>query len=83
MNPAAIACNACATHPIERPDLLASWLCALDRRLDVLDTVAPEARRPDAYNVRAMDIVIPDGADWKREMEAAMSLERPWVAEPS
>ena len=43
----------------------------------------PEARRPDAYNVRAMDIVIPDGADWKHEMEAAMSLERPWVAEPS
>jgi phthalate 4,5-dioxygenase len=43
----------------------------------------PEARRPETYNVRAMDIVIPKDADWKREMEAAMSLDLPWVAKPS
>lgn len=43
----------------------------------------PEARRPESYNVRAMDIVIPVDGDWKREMEAAMSLDRPWVAERS
>ena len=43
----------------------------------------PEARRPESYNVRAMDIVVPIDADWKREMEAAMSLDRPWIAEPS
>jgi phthalate 4,5-dioxygenase oxygenase subunit len=42
----------------------------------------PEARRPREYNVRAMDIVIPMEADWKREMEAAMSLEIPWTASP-
>jgi len=43
----------------------------------------PEARQPGKYNVRAMDIVIPKDADWKREMEAAMSLDLPWVANPS
>lgn len=40
----------------------------------------PEARRPESYNVRAMDIVIPNEADWKREMEAAMSLDVRWEA---
>lgn len=43
----------------------------------------PEARRPEKYNVRAMDIVIPKEADWKQEMEAAMSPDIPWVAKPS
>jgi hypothetical protein len=43
----------------------------------------PEAQRPESYNVRAMDIVVPIDADWRREMEAAMSLDRPWIAEPS
>lgn len=43
----------------------------------------PEARKPEKFNARAMDIVIPIEADWKREMEAAMSLDRPWIAEPS
>jgi phthalate 4,5-dioxygenase oxygenase subunit len=43
----------------------------------------PEAQRPQEYNVRAMDIVIPKEADWKREMQAAMSLEIPWTASPS
>ena len=41
----------------------------------------PEARRPEAYSARAMDIVVPKGADWKQEMEAAMSLDLPWVAD--
>jgi hypothetical protein len=39
----------------------------------------PEARRPEKYNVRAMDIVLPLECDWKREMEAAMSHSIPWV----
>jgi phthalate 4,5-dioxygenase oxygenase subunit len=43
----------------------------------------PEAQRPEKYNVRAMDIVVPKDADWKREMEAAMSPNLPWVANPS
>jgi phthalate 4,5-dioxygenase oxygenase subunit len=40
----------------------------------------PEARRPEKYNVRAMDVVLSMEADWKREMEAAMSHSIPWVA---
>ncbi|MGH7484789.1 MAG: aromatic ring-hydroxylating dioxygenase subunit alpha, partial [bacterium] len=40
----------------------------------------PEARRPGAYNARAMDLLLPTDADWKREMEAAMSHSIPWVA---
>jgi phthalate 4,5-dioxygenase len=43
----------------------------------------PEARRPQSYNVRAMDIVVPMDADWKREMLAAMALDKPWVAKAS
>jgi phthalate 4,5-dioxygenase len=42
----------------------------------------PEARRPEMYNVRAMDIVVPKDSDWKREMETAMSLDLPWAASP-
>ena len=34
-------------------------------------------------NDRPPPIVVPIDADWKREMEAAMSLDRPWIAEPS
>ena len=43
----------------------------------------PELRRPQSYNVRAMDIIVGKGADWKREMESAMSLDKPWVAPAS
>ena len=43
----------------------------------------PEARRPQSYNVRAMDIVVPLEADWKREMLSAMALDKPWVAKAS
>jgi phthalate 4,5-dioxygenase len=43
----------------------------------------PEAQRPEKYNVRAMDIVVSKDADWKREMEAAMAVDLPWVANPA
>lgn len=43
----------------------------------------PEAMRPEAYNVRAMDIVVPKDADWRKEMEAAMSLDLPWFEQHS
>ncbi len=41
----------------------------------------PEAQRPESYNVRAMDIVVPIEANWKQEMERAMASNLPWVAE--
>jgi len=40
----------------------------------------PEAKRPESFSARAMDIVIPIDADWRHEMAAAMAPERPWVA---
>lgn len=43
----------------------------------------PEASCPERFNVRAMDIVIPKDADWKREMEKAMLPDLPWVATPA
>ena len=42
----------------------------------------PEASRPEAYNVRAMDVVIPAGADWRIEMASAMAVDKPWTAVP-
>lgn len=42
----------------------------------------PEARRPDKYNVRALDLVVSKDADWRKEMARAMSLDLPWVSGP-
>ena len=42
----------------------------------------PEARRPEAYNVRALDVLVHDEADWRQEMAAAMDLGKPWVEQP-
>lgn len=43
-------------------------------------TEPPEARRPEVFNVRAMDIVIPKDADWRQEMKSAMAPDQPWVS---
>jgi phenylpropionate dioxygenase-like ring-hydroxylating dioxygenase large terminal subunit len=43
----------------------------------------PETTRPEAFNVRAMDIVIAKDADWHTEMKAAMSLDLPWTETPA
>src|SRR5207248_859601 len=41
----------------------------------------PEASRPEAFNVRAMDLLVHAESDWRREMADAMALNKPWVAE--
>jgi len=43
----------------------------------------PEASRPEAYNVRAMDVIIPAGVDWRIAMASAMAVDKPWIADPA
>jgi phthalate 4,5-dioxygenase len=40
----------------------------------------PEASRPEAYNVRALDLLVHDDASWRTEMQQAMSNDKPWLA---
>ena len=44
-------------------------------------TEPPEAHNPQAYMVRAADVVIGREADWEQELQATMSTTMPWVEE--
>jgi len=42
-----------------------------------------EARCPEKFNVTGVDIILPANADWKRELEAAISRKGRMEAIPA